>query len=85
MSDEEMHTRSDFAAASKRYVIQPADFSPTVFLDVKDSGVQLTARLVIHPRERRQSNDKVWRDILEAFDAEPTVTLAYPTIRAIRD
>ena len=85
MSDEEMHTRSDFAAASKRYVIQPADFSPTVFLDVKDSGVQLTARLVIHPRERRQTNDRVWRDILEAFDAAPTVTLAYPTIRAIRD
>lgn len=81
--EEAAHTQADFAAAANRYVIPVADFMPTVYVDAVDHGVQLTGRLVIHPRERRHINDQVWRDVLEKFDAHDTVNLAYPTFRAV--
>lgn len=84
MSDEEVHAAMDFQEASRHYIIKTADFTPTVYADVKDSGVLLTARLLVHPRVRRQINDEIWRDILDRFANEPTVDLAYPTIRTYR-
>lgn len=82
-AEEAEHTRADFAAAAAHYVIPASDFAPTVYVDAVDHGVQLTARLVIHPRQRRVINDAIWRDVLDKFDAEDTVELAYPTFRAV--
>lgn len=84
-ADEAAHTQADFAAAATHYVIPVADFAPKVYVDAIDQGVQLTARLVIHPRERRRINDQIWRDVLDAFAAHDTVNLAYPTFRAVGD
>lgn len=84
-ADEAAHTQADFTAAANRYVIPAADFTPTVYVDAIDHGVQLTARLVIHPRERRRIHDQIWREVLDKFGAEDTVNFAYPTFRAIRD
>lgn len=81
--EEAEHAQADFAAAASQYVLQAADVMPTVYLDVIDFGVQLTARVVIHPHGRRVIHDQIWRDVLEAFAAEPTVDLAYPTIRTV--
>lgn len=81
--EEAEHAQADFAAATSQYVLQAADVMPTVYLDVIDFGVQLTARVVIHPHGRRVIHDQIWRDVLEAFAAEPTVDLAYPTIRTV--
>jgi small-conductance mechanosensitive channel len=77
--------KADFAAAASHHVIPVSDFAPTVYLDVTDFGVQLTARTVIHPRERRQIHDRIWRDVLERLADEPTVRLAYPTMRTVSD
>ena len=81
--EEAEHTRADFARAANRYVIQAADFDPKVYVDTVDQGVQLTARLIIHPRERRIVDDQIWREILDAFDGADNVELAYPTIRRV--
>lgn len=83
--EEAEHAQSDFAAAASHYVLQAADVAPGVYVDVVDFGVQLTARLVIHPHGRRAVHDQIWRDVLDSFAAEPTVELAYPTIRTVRD
>lgn len=81
--EEAEHTRADFAAANSHYVLQANDVEPSVWINVVDFGVELTARLVIHPRRRRAINDQIWRDVLDAFANEPTVELAYPTIRTV--
>ncbi len=84
MSEEEMHVASEFRRAARRYFIQQRDLAPTVYVSARDSGVLLTARLLIHPRERRKVEDGLWRAILKAFAEEPTIELAYPTWRTFR-
>jgi hypothetical protein len=37
--------------------------------------------LLVPVRRRRDVNQKVWRGVLDAFAAEPTIELAYPTVR----
>lgn len=68
-------------ATARRYSIRVGTLTPTVYLSVKDSGVQLTARFLVEARTRRGREDRVWRAILETFAAEPTIDLAYPTVR----
>lgn len=80
---EEGHAAREFEEASRQYILRPGDLRPTVYVDVKDSGVLLTARLLVHPRERRSVTNALWRDILQAFGEEPDVEFAYPTVRAV--
>ena len=40
-------------------------------------------RYLVPARQRRAVSDKLWRAILDAFAAEQTVELAYPTIRNV--
>ncbi len=68
-------------ATARRYSIKVGTLTPTVYLTVKDSGVQLTARFLVETRTRRGREDRVWRSILEAFAEQPTIDLAYPTVR----
>jgi len=64
-----------------KYSIRVGTLTPTVYVSVRDSGVMLTARYLVETRTRRGRADRIWRGILDAFDAEPNVVLAYPTIR----
>jgi hypothetical protein len=57
--------------------------TPTVYLDVKDSGIQLTGRLLCDVRTRRGVTHRIWTQVLEAFEADPALELAYPTVRAV--
>lgn len=68
-------------ATARRYSIRVGALSPTVYLTVRDSGVLLTARFLVEARTRRGREDRIWRAILEAFAENPTVELAYPTVR----
>jgi small-conductance mechanosensitive channel len=68
-------------ATARRYSIRVGMLTPTVYLTVKDSGVQLTARFLVEARTRRGRDDRVWRAILEAFAEQPTIDLAYHTVR----
>ena len=67
--------------AAKKYLIVAGALTPTVYTTVKDSGVLLTIRYLVDPRERRRTEQKVWEDILDAFSKEPNIDLAYPTTR----
>lgn len=66
---------------ARNYSIRVGTLTPNVYVSVKDSGVLLTARYLVETRTRRGRADRIWRGVLDAFDAEPTVDLAYPTIR----
>lgn len=67
--------------ASKRYMIFYSKLTPTVYTSVKDSGVMLTIRYLIVPRNRRGSTQSIWEDILTAFAARDDIDFAYPTQR----
>lgn len=65
----------------ERFLIRYRKLTPVVYVSVRDSGVLLTLRYLCRPRERRGSASALWERILDAFDAAPSVTLAYPTQR----
>jgi N-acetyl-gamma-glutamylphosphate reductase len=55
--------------------------TPTVYTSVRASGVLLTIRYLVKPRQRRSTEQQIWEAILEMFANEPTIDLAYPTTR----
>jgi len=67
--------------AARKYLIVAGKLTPTVYTSVKDSGVMLTIRYLVDPRQRRGTEQKIWEDILEAFAREADIDLAYPTTR----
>ncbi|MEE9369070.1 MAG: mechanosensitive ion channel family protein [Pontiella sp.] len=67
--------------AAHKYLIVAGKLTPTVYTTVKDSGVMLTIRYLVDPRQRRGTEMKMWEDILDAFAMEPKVELAYNTTR----
>lgn len=67
--------------AARKYLIVAGKLTPTVYTTVKDSGVMLTIRYLVDPRQRRGTEQKIWEDILEAFAQHPDIELAYPTTR----
>ncbi len=67
--------------AARKYLIVAGKLTPTVYTTVKASGVMLTIRYLVDPRQRRGTEQKIWEDILDAFAKEPAIDLAYPTTR----
>lgn len=78
LSDE---VRRQVRKTAQEYRIRYEHLTPTVYVSAKDSGVLLTARLLVPARSRRSVDEQVWRGLLDAFAAEPDVDLAYPTVR----
>ncbi len=71
----------EFRKTARAYRIKYGHMTPTVYVSAKDSGIQLTARILVPVRRRREIDQKVWKGVLEAFAAEPAIDLAYPTVR----
>ena len=67
--------------ASKRYLLNQSVLIPAVFTTVKDSGVLLTIRYLIEPRNRRGSEQGIWEEILKQFSQYSDIDFAYPTQR----
>lgn len=74
--------RDELRASMAAYRIRYTHTTPATYVTVKDSGVLITGRLLVEVRKRRQVEGAIWKSVLRAFAAEPTVELAYPTIRA---
>ena len=69
--------------ASQKFLIQKQKLDPVVYTKVADSGVLLTVRYLCAPKNRRDTEQEIWEEILKEFDLEPKIELAYPTIRRI--
>jgi len=74
---DELQIRS----TARRYQIKIGAVTPIVYLTVKDSGVLLTGRFLVDARGRRSTEELLWKAILDAIADDPTVELAYPTVR----
>jgi small-conductance mechanosensitive channel len=81
------HTTEEAAIRIRRtarsYKIRYTHLTPTVYLSVRDSGVLLTGRVLVDTRRRRSMEQQIWRALLEAFEDEPGIELAYPTTRFV--
>ncbi len=69
---------------TKRYVIRYEKLTPIVYVDIKDSGVELTLRYLTEAKKRRTTQDALCRTILDDFEKEERVDFAYPTYRIVR-
>jgi small-conductance mechanosensitive channel len=67
--------------AARKYLIIAGTLTPIVYTTVKDSGVMLTIRYIVNPRQRRGTEQQMWEEILDAFASEPDIDLAYNTTR----
>ncbi len=79
--DIEARAGARIRETARSYHIKLDILRPAVYLTVKESGVLLTARFLTEPGTRRLIEEKIWRRVLAMLDAEPTIELAYPTIR----
>ncbi len=68
-----------------RYMIYYGKLTPIVYVNIKDSGVELTLRYLTEAKKRRSSQDKLCQYILDDFGNEPSVNFAYPTYRIVKD
>lgn len=67
--------------AARKYLIVAGTLTPTVYTTVKSSGVMLTIRYIVDPRQRRGTEQEMWEEILDTFANEPNIDLAYNTTR----
>ncbi|MBT8214626.1 MAG: mechanosensitive ion channel family protein [Acidimicrobiia bacterium] len=73
----------DLRMAALRYDIKYTHLTPTTYIAVRDSGVEITGRLLVPARSRRSVEQAIWRSMLKLIAASPTVELAYPTRRTV--
>lgn len=66
---------------SQRHLIFYRDFKPKVFTKVRENGVQLTIRYLSGLSGRRESEEKIWEEVLTLFRSAPDINFAYPTTR----
>lgn len=69
---------------AQRYMIHYEKFTPIVYVNIVDYGVELTLRYLTQVRERRTTEDRISRGILEAFNQEKDIQFAYPTYRIVK-
>lgn len=62
--------------AENEQVIQYKNITPRVYTSVTDRGVRLTLRYLCAPRQRRDTEERVWEAILTAFDAREDIKFA---------
>ncbi|MFW6201775.1 MAG: mechanosensitive ion channel family protein [Gemmatimonadota bacterium] len=67
--------------ASRRFMIFYSNLTPTVYTQVRDSGVLLTIRYLTAPRQRRGTEQAIWEEILAEFGKADDIDFAYPTRR----
>jgi len=67
--------------ANKYYLIKYRNLTPIVYINVQPSGVQLTIRYLCEVRQRRNTINDLWEEILVAFYSAGDIHLAYPTMR----
>jgi small-conductance mechanosensitive channel len=67
----------------QKYFYFYTHLTPTVYTDIRDSGVNLSIRYLCKPRKRRITEQAIVEDTLHIFDQHTDIQLAYPTRREI--
>lgn len=81
--EEKMQRKIDIM--KNRYMIYYGKLTPIVYVNIKDSGIELTLRYLTEAKKRRSSQDRLCSDILRAFEKEEKVNFAYSTYRIVKE
>jgi small-conductance mechanosensitive channel len=77
--DEIASAEAEFKRARDKHLIVYNQFTPAVFIDITERGVQIAMRYLCNPRRRRMIHHTITENILERFAKEKDIRLAYPT------
>lgn len=70
--------------AKEYLLIHYRKYTPIVYIRVIDSGVQLIGRFLTQVRKRRGLESELTKKILDEFDSEKNISLAYTTYRIVK-
>ncbi|MFP4529642.1 MAG: mechanosensitive ion channel family protein [Candidatus Kapaibacterium sp.] len=73
--------RESVMEATRQFMILNPNLEPSVYTDVRDSGVLLSMRYLCDPRQRRITEQLIWEDVLIKFAEHEDIDYAYPTTR----
>lgn len=73
--------RKKIKRMSKKYLIHYEKLTPYVWVNIGDSGIELILRYLTDARTRRSTQHIISQEILNKFQKEPDIELAYPTYR----
>lgn len=79
LGDDLKMAEAEFKKARTRHMIIYNQFTPAVFSDITERGIQMSMRYLCNPRRRRMIHHSITEAILEKFNQEKMVKLAYPT------
>jgi small-conductance mechanosensitive channel len=66
---------------ARDFMIAPGDLTPMVSTTVEASGILLTLRHLCESRNRRESTQEIWEDVLDRFAKCDDIDFAYSTAR----
>lgn len=75
----------DVTVGDRRFMLNQRDLQPAVWVSLSEIGTTLTLRFLSGPRNRRLMGDRISREILEAFEQQPDIDMAYPTTRVFNN
>ncbi len=67
--------------AARSQMIVYSKLTPRVWTGVADIGVTLTLRYLCNPRQRRNTEEEIWEEVLTQFGLADDIDFAYPTMR----
>src|SRR5690606_14306629 len=77
--DEIATAEAEFKRARDKHLIVYNQFTPAVFVDITERGVQIAMRYLCNPRKRRMIHHTITEAILERFSQEKNIQRACPT------
>lgn len=77
--DEIATAEADFKRARDRHMIIYNQFTPAIYTDITERGIQISMRYLCNPRKRRIIQHAITEAILKTFVKEENISLAYPT------
>ncbi|UCD15177.1 MAG: mechanosensitive ion channel family protein, partial [Candidatus Omnitrophota bacterium] len=71
-------------AMTRQYMIYYEHLTPIVYVNIKDSGVELTLRYLTETQSRRMTQDRLCQAILDDFNKKENINFAYTTYRIVK-
>jgi hypothetical protein len=63
-----------------RFPLKETKVEPSVYFTMTDNWIEITLRFIVDAKERRKVKAKLFRKLLQCFEAEENITVASATI-----
>lgn len=83
-ADVTKNAQHEMIEAASTYYLNYSILTPTVYVDIKEYGVNLTIRYLTEPRQRRGTQQQISEAVLDMIVANEDILWAYPTSRVYR-